>query len=153
MGMPGRILVAAVLALLPGTAFADTLFRNVRVYDGKAGSLSAPTSVLVQGNRIAAIGPGASAAPGATVVEGEGRTLMPGLIDAHWHAMFVRPTPEQMMLGDYGFNVLQAGAEATATLMRGFTTVRDVGGPVFGLKQAIDLGVVEGPRIWSASEL
>ncbi len=152
-------LLAALLVgapALPASAQsvpAETLFRNVRVYDGKGSSLSAPTSVLVRGNQIAAIGTAASATPGTTVVEGEGRTLMPGLIDAHWHAMFVRPTPEQMMLGDYGFNVLQAGAEATATLMRGFTTVRDVGGPVFGLKQAIDLGVVQGPRIWPSGAM
>jgi len=132
---------------------AETLFRNVRVFDGKSDRLSAPTSVLVRGNVIAAIGETAGASPGATVVEGGGRTLMPGLIDAHWHAMFVRPTPEQMMLGDYGFNVLQAGAEATATLLRGFTTVRDVGGPSFGLKQAIDSAVLPGPRIWPSGAL
>lgn len=132
---------------------AETLFRDVRVFSGKGDSLSAPTSVLVRGNQIVSIGSNATAAPNATIIEGNGRTLMPGLIDAHWHAMFVRPTPEQMMLGDYGFNVIQASAEATATLMRGFTTVRDVGGPVFGLKQAIDRGVVQGPRIWPSGAM
>ncbi|WP_207790377.1 metal-dependent hydrolase family protein [Sandaracinobacter neustonicus] len=149
----GRILAGSILALLPGTAFADTLFRNVRIYDGKASQLSAPTSVLVRGNQIAAIGPAAAAASGATVIEGGGRTLMPGLIDAHWHSMFVRSTPEQMLFGDIGFVNLQAGAEATATLMRGFTTVRDVGGPSFGLKQAIDRNVLPGPRIWPSGAM
>src|SRR5687767_9097826 len=72
---------------------------------------------------------------------------MPGLIDAHWHAMLVRVTPAQAF-GDVGFNNFVAGAEATDTLMRGFTTVRDVGGPVFGLKRAIDEGIVKGPRIY-----
>jgi imidazolonepropionase-like amidohydrolase len=72
---------------------------------------------------------------------------MPGLIDAHWHAMLVVPTPAES-LGDVGFNNLVAGDEATDTLMRGFTTVRDVGGPVFGLKRAIDEGIVKGPRIY-----
>lgn len=132
---------------------AEILFRNVRVFDGKSDQLSAPTSVLVRGNTIAAIGNAGNAPPDAAVIEGGGRTLMPGLIDAHWHAMFVRPTPEQMMAGDYGFNVLQAGAEATATLLRGFTTVRDVGGPSFGLKQAIDADIVPGPRIWPSGAL
>ena len=70
-----------------------------------------------------------------------GRTLMPGLIDAHWHAMMVRPTPAQLLSSDVGYTNLLAGAEATATLMRGFTTVRDLGGPTFGLKRAIDDGM------------
>lgn len=132
---------------------AETLFTNVRVFDGKGGSLSAPTSVLVRGNVIAAIGAGAVAGPGATLIDGAGRTLMPGLIDAHWHTTLVRPTPEQAIFGDIGFTSIVASAEATATLMRGFTTVRDMGGPSFGLKQAIDSGVVAGPRIWPAGAM
>ena len=72
------------------------------------------------------------------VIAGNGRTLMPGLIDAHWHAMLIRPNPVQAVTGDVGYNNIAAGVEATDTLMRGFTTVRDVGGPVFGLKSAID---------------
>src|SRR5262249_35020029 len=78
---------------------------------------------------------------------GGGRTLMPGLIDAHWHTMLVRPTPAALLTGDIGYLNLVAGAEATATLMRGFTTVRDMGGPAFGLKRAIDEGTLAGPRI------
>lgn len=132
---------------------ADALFRNVRVYDGKGESLSAPTNVLVRGNRIAAIGAAATAGADTMTIEGDGRTLMPGLIDAHWHTMFVRATPDQLMFGDIGFVNLQAGAEATATIMRGFTTVRDVGGPSFGLQQAIDQGVVIGPRIWPSGAM
>src|SRR5499426_552590 len=73
---------------------------------------------------------------------------MPGLIDMHWHTMFVRPTPVQLFSEDFGYLNLMAGAEATDTLLRGFTTVRDVGGPAFGLKQAIDEGIVAGPRIF-----
>ena len=77
---------------------------------------------------------------------------MPGLIDAHWHAMLVRATPAQAF-GDVGYNNLVAGDEATDTLMRGFTTVRDVGGPVFGLKRAIDEGIVKGPRIYPSGAM
>jgi imidazolonepropionase-like amidohydrolase len=58
-----------------------------------------------------------------------------------------------MLFGDVGFINLLAGAEATATLMRGFTTVRDMGGPSFGLKQAIDAGVIPGPRIWPSGAM
>ncbi len=73
---------------------------------------------------------------------------MPGLIDAHWHAMMVRPTPAMLLSSDIGYSTLLAGVEATATLMRGFTTVRDLGGPSFSLKRAIDEGLLPGPRIY-----
>ena len=67
---------------------------------------------------------------------------MPGLIDMHWHTMLVRPTPAALLTGDIGHLNLVAGAEATDTLLRGFTTVRDLGGPAFGLKRAIDEGIL-----------
>jgi imidazolonepropionase-like amidohydrolase len=134
---------------------AVTLFNNARVFDGKSTSLSEPTNVLVRGKLIERI----SRAPipidrdaTTTIIDGGGRTLMPGLIDMHWHAMLARPTPLQAT-GDVGFNNLVAGEEATDTLMRGFTTVRDVGGPVFGLKRAIDEGVVKGPRIYPSGAM
>ena len=136
----------------PSASASDgvTLFQNVRIFDGKSAPLSEPANVLIRGNQIEQI----SRAPipvdrSATtrIIDGGGRTLMPGLIDAHWHAMLIRATPAQAF-GDVGYNNLTAGDEATDTLMRGFTTVRDVGGPVFGLKQAIDEGIVNGPRIY-----
>ena len=67
--------------------------------------------------------------------------------------MLARATPGNSSLGDVGFNNLVAGDEATDTLMRGFTTVRDVGGPVFGLKRAIDEGIVKGPRIYPSGAM
>jgi imidazolonepropionase-like amidohydrolase len=133
-----------------------TVFRNVRVFDGINSSLSGPRHVVVRKNRIERI----SADPisldkevGAVVIDGAGRTLMPGLIDMHWHTMLVRPTPAQLLVGDVGHFNLLAGAEATDTLMRGFTTVRDLGGPSFGLKRAIDEGTVPGPRIFPSGAL
>src|SRR5262245_31527172 len=129
---------------------AVTLLQNVRIFDGKSTTLSGPRNILVRGNKIERI----SAQPIAVdrradtrIIDGGGRTLMPGLIDNHWHAMLIRVTPAES-LGDAGYNNLLAGAEATDTLMRGFTTVRDLGGPVFGLKRAIDEGVVDGPRVY-----
>lgn len=134
----------------PPASGAVTLFENVRIFDGKSAALSAPSNVLVRGNKIETI----SSLPIAVdrradtrIIGGGGRTLMPGLIDAHWHAMLIRVTPAQSF-GDVGYVNLVAAAEAIATLMRGFTTVRDVGGPVFGLKRAIDEGIVKGPRIY-----
>jgi imidazolonepropionase-like amidohydrolase len=127
-----------------------TVFQNVRIFDGKSDELTAPSHVLVRGNKIERI----STQPIPTdrradtvLIDGGGRTLMPGLIDNHWHAMLIRVTPAESF-GDVGYNNLLAAAEATDTLMRGFTTVRDLGGPVFGLKRAIDEGIVPGPRIY-----
>ena len=138
----------------PPTAVANgrvTLFQNVRIFDGTSASLSAPSNVLVRGNTIERI----SASPitidtnaNVRVIPGEGRVLMPGLIDAHWHA-FMAATPQMvLMTADPSYLHLLAARQAEATLMRGFTTVRDLGGPVFGLKRAIDEGVVVGPRIY-----
>src|SRR5215467_10993474 len=133
-----------------------TVFSNVRIFDGKSDKLSAPSNVLVRGNKIEKI----SSQPIPTdrradtvLIDGGGRTLMPGLIDMHWHTMLVRPTVAQLLNGDIGHLNLVAGAEANDTLMRGFTTVRDVGGPSFGLKQAIDEGTTIGPRIFPSGAI
>ncbi len=129
---------------------AVTLFENVHIFDGTSAALSAPSNVLVRGNKIEAISTQPIAVDrraGTRIINGGGRTLMPGLIDNHWHAALARVTPAQSF-GDVSYTSLQAGAEATDTLMRGFTTVRDMGGPVFGLKTAIDEGVLAGPRIY-----
>jgi imidazolonepropionase-like amidohydrolase len=130
-----------------------TLFKNVKVFDGKSDRLTASTSLLVVGNKIKKIGGDIAALEKATVIDGGGRTLMPGLIDAHWHAMLVRPTPAEALAWDVGYANLVAGAEATDTLLRGFTTIRDVGGPSFGLKRAIDDGVLAGPRIYPSGAM
>lgn len=136
-------------ALPPAQAQQDAavLFQNVRIFDGKSGTLSASSNVLVRNDKIEKISIAAIKAD-AQVIDGGERVLMPGLIDAHWHAMLVRPVSPAAGMGDVGYNNLLAAAEATATLMRGFTTVRDLGGPTFGLKRAIDEGVVAGPRIY-----
>jgi imidazolonepropionase-like amidohydrolase len=146
----------AVFAMPQSPSPSVILFQNVRIFDGKSAMLSAASNVLVRGNKIAKI----SVAPisverrlGAMIIDGGGRVLMPGLIDAHWHAMFVRPTPAAAIADDIGYTTLEAGDEATDTLMRGFTTVRDVGGPTFGLKRAIDEGIVVGPRIYPSGAM
>ena len=159
--MSRRIFVAALPLLTVGLASSAraqgnppattsaTLFQNVSIFDGKGASLSAPSNVLIKGNIIERISTEPIAAePSVTIIAGNGRTLMPGLIDVHWHAMLIRPTAVDSIVGDVGYNNIAAGVEATDTLMRGFTTVRDVGGPTFGLKAAIDKGLIAGPRIY-----
>lgn len=138
----------------PSADISATLFQNVRIFDGKSGSLSAPSSVLVKGNIIERNSTTPIAIePGVAVIAGNGQTLMPGLIDAHWHAMLIRANPVQAVTGDAGYNNIAAGVEATDTLMCGFTTIHDVGGPVFGLKNAIDSGLIAGPRIYPSGAL
>lgn len=126
-----------------------TLFQNVRIFDGKTAALSTPSDVLVRGNTIARISASPiTVDPETTVIAAGGRVLMPGLIDAHWHA-FTAATPKPLLMtADPAYLHLLAARQAEATLMRGFTTVRDLGGPVFGLKRAIDEGVMIGPRIY-----
>ena len=128
-----------------------TLFQNVRIFDGRSAAISAPSYVLIKDGIIARISESPIAvdanAKVRTIAAG-GRVLMPGLIDAHWHA-FMAATPQMvLMTADPNYLHLLAARQAEATLMRGFTTVRDLGGPVFGLKRAIDEGVVIGPRIY-----
>lgn len=140
-----------------GSAAPSTyLFSNVRVFDGRSGKLSQPTNVLVEGNLIAAIGaPGAEpgAEPGAIQIDGTGRTLMPGLIDAHWHAMMSDIALRDGLTAHPGYINVVAAKGAEKTLLRGFTSVRDLAGPVWGLKRAIDTGVTVGPRIWPAGAM
>jgi imidazolonepropionase-like amidohydrolase len=161
---PCVLRIVSLVALLTGSylptrAEAETdpsapepavLFNNVRIFDGKSAALSAPSNVLVRDNLISKIStdPIPIDDTNVTTIDGRGRTLMPGLIDVHWHAMLARPNPVVALSSDIGYLNLLAGAEATATLLRGFTTIRDMGGPVFGLKRAIDEGLLPGPRIY-----
>jgi imidazolonepropionase-like amidohydrolase len=128
-----------------------TLFRDVRIFDGRSAELSPGSDVLVRGFTIESI----STQPieldrneQHIEIDGGGRVLMPGLIDAHWHALLASMPLNAMMTADLGYLNLLAGEQASRTLYRGFTTVRDAGGPVFGLKRAIDDGAVVGPRIY-----
>jgi imidazolonepropionase-like amidohydrolase len=121
---------------------------NVRVFDG-TDKLTPLENVLVTGNKIAKISAGAVTAPSGTVtIDGKGRTLMPGLIDAHTHVMFDSIPLVTALTSDSIYVSSVATRSASDMLMRGFTTIRDLGGPVFGLKKAIDEGILAGPRIW-----
>jgi imidazolonepropionase-like amidohydrolase len=98
-------------------------------------------NVLIEGNKISKV----STAPIPTnrsanvqIIDGKGKFLMPGLIDAHYHAMFSNLSQVALLTSNLGFVNLVAGKNAEALLMKGFTSIRDLGGPVFGLKQAID---------------
>jgi imidazolonepropionase-like amidohydrolase len=145
----------AATALPQTQPITAILFRNVRVFDG-TDKLSVPTNVLVVGGKITKISTGPIAAPdgsAVTTIDGAGRTLMPGLIDAHVHMMFNSLPLLAAMTSDIGFVNLASGQAATGMLMRGYTSVRDLGGPSFGLKKAIDADMVAGPRIWPSGAM
>ena len=133
-----------------------TLFQNVRVFDGKSATLSVPSNVLVRNTvieRISVNPIAVDANENATIIAGNGRVLMPGLIDAHWHS-FMAGTPQMLLMSaTFDYLLLLATQQAELTLMQGFTTVRDLGGPVFGLKRAIDEGVMVGPRIYPSGAM
>src|SRR3954453_19085790 len=129
---------------------ASDLLRitNVNVFDSVAGRIDGPFDVTVGDGTIAAVRPTARDALGGRRIDGTGTTLIPGLIDAHWHSVFTSVTAEVGLLGEAGYVFAHAVVSARETLMRGFTTVRDLGGPSFGIKQAIDEGSIPGPRIY-----
>ncbi|MCA1442719.1 amidohydrolase family protein [Ensifer sp. IC4062] len=150
---------AAIAGMAPGPSFAQgplskVLLSKVRLFDGKSDALRAGVQVLVEGNRIASVDATNSAPPSdATVIDCGDRVLMPGMIDAHWHTLYAAVPLAVVATGDPGFVFSASTAEAERTLMRGFTTVRDLGSPVFSFKQAIDSGVIPGPRIFPSGAM
>ncbi|MEN9478836.1 MAG: hypothetical protein RLZZ298_231 [Pseudomonadota bacterium] len=145
--------VTAIAAPVQETPPTTVLFENVRIFDGKSKALSAPSYVLVSGNKIEKISRTpipVNRSADTRIIAGGGRTLMPGMIDAHAHVMFATLPQAAVMTSDVSFITVNAVKAANDMLMRGFTSIRDVGGPTFSLKRGIDLGMVAGPRIWPA---
>lgn len=129
------------------------LLTNLRFFDGTRLVLHDGIDILIQDGKIAALPARGQGPEEAELIDCGGRTVVPGLIDTHWHTTLVAVSQLAAMTQDIGFVHLMAGREAGATLLRGFTTVRDVGGPSFGLKAAVDRGVVAGPRIFPAGAI
>jgi imidazolonepropionase-like amidohydrolase len=156
-----RLLALLALAALPLQAQqrdSVTLLRPARVFDGVTADGHEGWVVLVRGERIAGVGP-ASRVPApanARVIELPGTTLLPGLIDAHSHLLLhpydETPWNDQVLKEPLALRVARAVNHARATLDAGFTTLRDLGteGAGYadvGLKQAIEQGIIPGPRL------
>jgi imidazolonepropionase-like amidohydrolase len=126
------------------------LIKNVRIFDGKKARLSSATDVWIVGNKIERISTTAARPTNAdaAVIDGAGRILMPGLIESHAHLTWASTPMADLQNSLPGYEQVVATAQARDMLMRGVTSVRDMGGPVFGLKRAIDEGIVPGPRIY-----
>ena len=127
----------------------QVLFTNVNVFDGKSDMLAEGMSVLVEGNLIKKIAKGKiDAGSNAKVIDGGGRTLMPGLIDQHVHySIFLPLSDTRANLHPYAHGAL-AVLRAKEFLMNGYTTTRDMGGPSNYLRKIIDEGLTPGPRIY-----
>lgn len=155
---------AAVLGMFAGFGLAPRELRaqtpgrpvvltNLRYFDGTTLSMQTGRDIVVEGGRITGLPATGTGPTEAEIIDCGGRAVTPGLIDCHWHATLASVSQLAALTQDIAFVHLVAGQEAGATLMRGFTTVRDTGGPVFGLKLAIDNGVVTGPRIFPSGAM
>jgi imidazolonepropionase-like amidohydrolase len=127
---------------------SNLLIVNASVFDGKNDALNTGTSVLVEGNLITKIGRSIPTPEGARVIDAGGRVLMPGLIDMHWHSAYANIPMATGLVTEHAYHLLIGAKGNTEALMRGFTTVRDVGGNVFSLASLTDAGIYAGPRIF-----
>ncbi|MDE0513265.1 MAG: amidohydrolase family protein [Gammaproteobacteria bacterium] len=149
------IRIAAVVLLISGNyLYADeptsqVYITDVDIFDGHTEKLHRNRHVLVEGNLISKISSSEinDLASDAVIINGAGRVMVPGLIDTHSH-LSLTGSPGEMRDWSWERIGVLMGKRAETTLMWGFTTVRDLGGPVMGLKQNIDEGLVPGPRIF-----
>jgi imidazolonepropionase-like amidohydrolase len=136
----------------------DYLLKPAHVFDGEAAQLHDNWAVLVHGDKIVRVGPASSINPpaGAKVIDLPGLTVMPGLIEAHSHVLLhpysETPWNDQVARESLSLRVARATNHLRNTLQAGFTTVRDLGteGAGYadvGLKQAVEQGIIPGPRM------
>lgn len=147
--MKKLIIASAMLLFAASNVLAEkaTVFRNANVFDGVNEKLMMNTDVLVKDNMVSAIGQGLST-EGATVIDATGKTLIPGLIDVHWHTYYAYLPVSVLATGDMSEVAIGGFLGAKKTLMRGFTSVRDIGGNPFAVKKYTDTGEFAGPRMF-----
>lgn len=150
-------LLSVLFSLLTSCLYSQKtiLINNVQIFNGKD-EKTITGNVLITGNTISKI----STAPIITImstdvltIDGRGKFLMPGLIDAHTHIMMESLSMMELMNSDIQFITIVAAKSAEKDLMQGFTTFRDLAGPAFGLQKAIDKGFIPGPRIYSSGAM
>ena len=127
------------------------LLRNLSLLEPEIGTLQPGMEIRVDGGTIADVGEALSPG-GAEVVDCGGRVVMPGLIDSHVHVMLTAVNTRALESVPLTLGTARAVASMRAMLGRGFTTVRDTGGADWGLKQAVDEGVIAGPRLFIAGQ-
>lgn len=119
------------------------VFTGGQVFDG-SGADPAPADVAIEGGRIAAVGPGLD---GDLAVDVAGRTLLPGLFDCHVHVTVSRFDPWALANTPFSLQFYEAERNLAATLRTGITSIRDAGGADPGIRQAVETGLIAGPRI------
>lgn len=127
-----------------------TLITNVNVFDGVNEKLQKDMDILIEGNLIKQISAerlSVIQTDNVTIIDGQGKTLIPGLSDAHTHIVWNDNIEYLIYSAPEGYMGALAARNAHEMLLRGFTTARDMGGPALGLKKAIDDGAIPGPRI------
>lgn len=150
MKLYNSLIILLIFITVPIFAQTETSFliKNANIFDGVSEKLITNSDVLIEGNLIKKIGKNISAKD-ATIIDAQGKTLIPGLIDVHWHTTYAY-TPATILLanqGDMPEVAIRSMTGAKETLMRGFTTVRDPGGNPFAIKKLIDAGEYPGHRI------
>jgi imidazolonepropionase-like amidohydrolase len=123
------------------------IFTGGRVLDAEAGELRAGLDVQVEGNRITAIEAALPRPDDAEIIDLSGKTLMPGLIDCHVHVVAETLDLWGNMIAPSSLSALRSARVMNDALMRGFTTLRDLGGADYGLVLAVEEGLVDGPRL------
>ncbi len=147
----------ALLLALPLSASAENspnqiLFTNVNVFDGNSEKLVQGAEVLVEGKLIKAVGREVSA-DNARVIDGGGRTLMPGLHDMHTHIAIFRGVAQSRISLSLPYQGAVAAARLEGMLMNGFTTIMDTGGPAQFAQRLVDEGIFKGPRIYPSEAM
>jgi imidazolonepropionase-like amidohydrolase len=164
------LVFVATIALVAGSTFAtaaDTtssvfVLRPAQVWTAEDAVVHSGWVVVVQGNQILAVGPAAEvpSPPSAQAIDLPGMTLLPGLMDIHSHLLLhpynETPWDDQVLKEPPAYRTLRAGKDAAATLMAGFTTLRDLGTEGAGfadvaIKRAINEGMIPGPRLFVAT--
>ena len=127
---------------------AQVLFRNFKMLDPERDEMAGGHQILVEGEIIREVSERPIKAPDASVIDCGGRTLMPGLIDCHVHVVLSEVFIRQLENVPLTLMTARAMNSMRAMIDRGFTTVRDTGGADWGLKAAVDQGLIEGPRMF-----
>lgn len=146
-------LALLTLVLLSGALKAqDLVIRNARVFDGASADLSAPQDIAISNGLISEIGRDLDVAETTEEIDAQSRVVMPGLINSHAHIMMQMPVGQALTTDAFYWAYVATKASKTM-LDSGFTTIRDMSGNTFSLKQAIDQGVVAGPRIYPSGAM
>jgi imidazolonepropionase-like amidohydrolase len=153
--MKNLIQIIFFFCFIVGTFQAQTkLIKNVNIFDGNNEQLIENSDVLIENNLIKEVGQNLTAPNGAEMIDGKGKWMMPGLHEQHIHFSIFNPVTSGQRLNMTDFHVGAVGIlRAELFLMRGYTTVRDLGGASVHIKKVVDAGLSPGPRVFPSEAL